>query len=37
MQFLARGRVAEELHTIAAANSQLLAYHQERKQKLTAV
>jgi uncharacterized protein (DUF169 family) len=30
-------RVAEELKTIASANSQLLAYHQDRKQKLTAV
>lgn len=29
-------RVADELQTIAAANAQLLAYHQERKQKLTA-
>lgn len=28
-------RVAEELQTIAAANVQLLAYHTERKQKLT--
>lgn len=28
-------RVAEDLQTIAAANSQLRAYHQERKQKLT--
>jgi len=29
-------RVAEELKTIASANSQLLAYHKDRKQKLTA-
>ena len=29
-------RVAQELQTVAAANAQLLAYHQERKQKLTA-
>ena len=30
-------RVAQELQTIASANAQLLAYHQDRKQKLTAV
>lgn len=30
-------RVAAELQTIAAANAQLLAYHKDRKQKLTAV
>ena len=30
-------RVAEELKTIASANAQLLAYHTDRKQKLTAV
>ena len=30
-------RVADELKTIASANAQLLSYHQDRKQKLTAV
>ncbi|MBF8305816.1 MAG: hypothetical protein HW398_1004 [Acidobacteria bacterium] len=30
-------RVAQELQTIASANAQLLAYHKDRKQKLTAV
>jgi uncharacterized protein (DUF169 family) len=30
-------RVAEELKTIASANTQLLAYHTDRKQKLTTV